>query len=51
MDFYVVMRRAGGLRVAKRRARQGRVGNGHKIKTAETQKWFKNKYEGILMNN
>ena len=31
MDFYVVMKRAGGGRIAKRRAKQGRVGFGHKV--------------------
>lgn len=31
MDFYVVMKRAGGMRVAKRRARLGRIGKGHKV--------------------
>ena len=51
MDFYVVMRRAGGMRIAKRRARKGRIGLNHKIKKAETQQWFKDKYEGILLNN
>merc|ERR1711904_562928 len=50
MDFYVVMKRAGGMRIAKRRARQGRIGNGHKIKKQETQQWFKDKYEGVLVN-
>merc|ERR1719364_157091 len=45
MDFYVVMRRAGGMRIAKRRARKGRIGLNHKIKKAETQQWFKDKYE------
>lgn len=50
MDFYVVMRRAGGGRVAKRRARRGKIGPNHKIKKADTQKWFVDKYEGILMN-
>merc|ERR1719487_1979670 len=50
MDFYVVMRRAGGGRIAKRRAKQGRVGFGHKITKADAQKWFVDKYEGILMN-
>ena len=33
MDFYVVMRRAGGGRIAKRRAKQGRVGFGHKVRS------------------
>merc|ERR1712127_600212 len=49
MDFYVVMKRSGGMRVAKRRARQGKIGNQHKINKKETQKWFINKYEGILL--
>merc|ERR1719248_20599 len=40
MDFFVVMRRAGGGRVAKRRAKQGRVGFQHKITKGESQKWF-----------
>ena len=50
MDFYVVMRRAGGMRVAKRRQRKGRIGLNHKIGKKETQQWFKDKYEGILLN-
>ena len=50
MDFYVVMKRAGGMRVAKRRAKQGHIGNGHRIHKKETQQWFKDKYEGVLMN-
>ena len=50
MDFYVVMKRTGGMRVAKRRSRQGHIGNGHRVNTKETQKWFKDKYEGVLMN-
>lgn len=50
MDFYVVMKRTGGMRVAKRRARQTPMGIGHRINKKETQQWFKNKYEGVLMN-
>merc|ERR1712196_182363 len=50
MDFYVVMKRAGGMRVAKRRAKQGKIGLSHKLKKQETQKWFVDKYEGILLN-
>merc|ERR1712029_131864 len=50
MDFYVVMKRAGGGRIAKRRAKKGRVGSPHKIKKEDAQKWFVDKYEGILMN-
>jgi len=50
MDFYVVMKRAGGGRVAKKRAKRGRVGFQHKVTKAASQKWFVDKYEGILMN-
>lgn len=50
MDFYICMRRAGGGRVATRRAKRGRVGHSHKITKEDTQKWFVDKYEGILMN-
>jgi hypothetical protein len=32
MDFYVVMKRAGGMRIAKRRAQQAHVGNAHKVR-------------------
>merc|ERR1712054_352116 len=41
MDFYVCMKRAGGMRVAKRRAKQGRIGLNHKTTKKETQEWFK----------
>ena len=50
MDFYIVMKRAGGMRISKRRARKGRIGLNHKIVKSETQQWFKDKYEGVLMN-
>merc|ERR1711904_413336 len=50
MDFYVVMKRAGGGRVAKRRAKRTKIGFQHKCTKAETQKWFVDKYEGILTN-
>merc|ERR1711959_162461 len=50
MDFYVVMKRAGGMRIAKRRARKGRIGLAHKVTKPETQQWFKDKYEGVLLN-
>merc|ERR1712187_188353 len=39
MDFYVVLRRAGGGRVSKRRAKQTKIGPNHKILRAESQKW------------
>merc|ERR1719364_601316 len=49
MDFYVVMKRAGGGRVANKRAKRGKIGFQHKITKADSQKWFVDKYEGILM--
>ena len=51
MDFYIVMKRAGGGRVSKRRKGKAKLGNNHKISKEETQQWFKDKYEGILLNN
>jgi len=50
MDFFIVMKRTGGGRVAKRRAKQQHMGACHKIDKKETQKWFVDKYEGILLN-
>merc|ERR1711998_580342 len=50
MDFYVVMKRAGGGRVTKKRAKRGKMGSPHKIQKQDTMDWFVNKYEGILMN-
>merc|ERR1711907_614137 len=50
MDFYVVMKRAGGARVPKRRKGVAKIGTHHKIGKKETQAWFKDKYEGILLN-
>merc|ERR1719450_1416405 len=50
MDFFVVMKRAGGGRVANKRAKRGKIGFQHKITKADSQKWFVDKYEGILMN-
>merc|ERR1712146_147280 len=45
MDFYVVMRRTGGMRVAKRRRAQSTVGSGHLVTKQDTMKWFIDKYE------
>ena len=49
MDFYIVMKRKGGLRTTKKRAKAGRMGPGHRISKSECQSWFKDKYEGILL--
>ena len=37
-----------GERVAKRRRCQTKVGSNHKINQAESIKWFKNRFEGIV---
>ena len=46
MDFYVVMKRR-GYRVANRRRCQGKIGKQHRVVKADTQEWFKRKYDGI----
>merc|ERR1712080_71158 len=47
MDFYVVLKRAGD-RVAKRRRARSRVGFNHRLTAADSQKWFQQKFDGIL---
>ncbi|CAI7579846.1 hypothetical protein PCG10_005684 [Penicillium crustosum] len=47
MDFFVCMDRP-GARVAKRRRCQSKIGVNHRITTAETMKWYKTKYDGII---
>ena len=37
-----------GLRVAKRRRCQSRVGHSHKISSSDTIKWFKAKYDATV---
>lgn len=48
MDFYVVLGRP-GMRVSRRKHATGRVGVNHKVTKADAQKWFVQKYEGILI--
>ncbi|KAF6753517.1 ribosomal protein L5 domain-containing protein [Ephemerocybe angulata] len=48
MDFYVVMGRP-GARVAKRRAKKARIGFTHKVKKEDTQAWFKQRFDGIIL--
>ena len=48
MDFYVVMGRPGG-RVAKRRAKQARIGSQHRVKKEDTIAWFKQRFDGIIL--
>lgn len=49
MDFVVVLGRA-GIRVAKRRARQARVGNKQRVSKEEAMNWFVKSCEGVLLN-
>jgi len=49
MDFYVVLGRA-GRRVSTRRRCQSRIGNFQKVSKEEATNWFKQKYEGLVLN-
>eukprot|EP00164_Ancoracysta_twista_P000370 GFYU01000508.1.p2 GENE.GFYU01000508.1~~GFYU01000508.1.p2 ORF type:complete len:183 (+),score=52.88 GFYU01000508.1:32-550(+) len=48
MDFYICMDRA-GYRVSRRRRCHAKVGFSHKVTKEDTIKWFKQKYEGIII--
>src|ERR1700742_2252698 len=48
MDFYVVMGRP-GARVAKRKAKQARIGFQHRVKKEDTIAWFKQRFDGIVL--
>jgi large subunit ribosomal protein L11e len=37
-----------GARVTKRRRAQAKIGASHRINQAETVKWYKNRFEGIV---
>jgi large subunit ribosomal protein L11e len=50
MDFFVVMKRTAGGRVAKRRSQVAKIGKSHKVTKGEVQQWFVDKYEGVLTN-
>ena len=49
MDFYVHLARPGG-RVAKRKRCRSRVGTSHKLTRDDAMKWFKTKYDGMILN-
>lgn len=49
MDFFVVLERP-GFRVGKRRARHGRIGAPHRVNKEDAQKWFQQKFDGVLLN-
>ena len=48
MDFYVCMER-NGYRVSKRRRCRKKIGRKHKVTKEDTMKWFKTKYDGIIL--
>ena len=48
MDFYVVMGRP-GARIARRKQRKARIGFGHRVRKEDTQAWFKQRFDGILL--
>jgi large subunit ribosomal protein L11e len=48
MDFYVVMGRP-GARVARRKQQKARIGFGHRVRKEDTQIWFKQRFDGIIL--
>lgn len=48
MDFYVVCGRS-GYRVARRKIQKAKVGTQHKLGKEDTIKWFKQKYDAIVL--
>ena len=48
MDFYVCMTRP-GARVARRKSRTSTVGFSHRVKKEETAAWYKQRFDGIIM--
>eukprot|EP00026_Physarum_polycephalum_P018354 Phypoly_transcript_19903.p1 GENE.Phypoly_transcript_19903~~Phypoly_transcript_19903.p1 ORF type:complete len:189 (+),score=32.50 Phypoly_transcript_19903:123-689(+) len=49
MDFYVVLTRA-GRRVSRRRRTVSKVGVSHRLDKQQAIQWFKDTYEGIVLN-
>merc|ERR1711976_16189 len=48
MDFYVCMTRP-GARVSRRKHRVARVGASHRVRRDETAAWFKQRFDGIIL--
>lgn len=48
MDFYVVLSRP-GVRTGVKRRKQGIVGIHHRVSKEDAQKWFKQTYQGIIV--
>merc|ERR1711959_799082 len=49
MDFFIVMKRAAGGSVSKRKRCQSRIGASHKCNMEETKNWYKETFEGIIL--
>jgi len=49
MDFYCCLTRA-GARVSRRKHCKAKVGSNHKIAQTDSIKWFKQKYDAIVLN-
>jgi len=49
MDFFIVLKRA-GARVARKKCKRGRVGATHKITADDAIQWFKDTYEGEVID-
>jgi len=49
MDFYAVLGRA-GRRVGERKKRRSRVGPAQHVTKDEAQNWFKQEFEGLVLN-
>jgi large subunit ribosomal protein L11e len=47
MDFYVVMTRPGD-RIRRRRRCKARLGSNHRIASADTMRWYRTRFEGII---
>ncbi|KAL7722966.1 60S ribosomal protein L11 [Entamoeba marina] len=49
MDFFVVLARP-GFRVSRRKRTQNRIGKQHLMNKEDAMAWFKETYEGIILN-
>ncbi|CCJ29398.1 unnamed protein product [Pneumocystis jirovecii] len=49
MDFYVVLGRPGS-RVSKRKRCRSSIGSNHKVTKEDAIRWFKNRYDAIVLN-
>nr|XP_027200447.1 60S ribosomal protein L11-like [Dermatophagoides pteronyssinus] len=50
LNFYVHLARP-GRRVCTRRARRSKIGNTHRLTQEDAMNWFRNSYDGIIIEN